>query len=529
MPRAERLLDALLAGGVAVWTYWCGSSGLYLIDTSINYQQGWLIYRGWRPFIDFTGPLLPGAGLLTALGYLLFGVTYLSSVRIGALVAGGLAFALMGDLRRVLPVGVSRLFAVVVAMSGIPVIGTLFYNHLSATLLAAMGIHLAVESALAQADGRMLDRRRMVWVYALGTAIGFLKLHAAAVPIAAALLLDAAAFFRHRGDAVVSLRRELVARFAFPALAVTALFAATARHLASAADQLFRVPRAAINPHAVDSMTGAVESAASEPTLTIVFGAIWLTAHVLLSRRADARAQQGLLGPALAGFAVLLAQSLVLVVSLEARSGALPAIASVLPIGAVLVAVAVDRDAEKLRVALPAAIAVALGLLWFDVQYAGAGWRRSYQESPGRWIAPGDVGLTVRSDDPFFRGLDISVAQRNAIEIVRRLVARNPGMTFFFGSSLEMFYPAVRRMPPRPWPLWMHWDLSVRTSSEAELRARLAAAPPDIVVLASDRAWNDRELAPLLRSRYRLVRPVPYPRTFIGFWVRSDRLDAFRW
>jgi hypothetical protein len=86
------IFPALLAFGIYTYNCYIGKRGLYLFDFSIVYNMGWLLFKGWIPFVDFKMPLMPLSGILTALSFYFFSVKYYSAVKFAGIIC---AFSLI--------------------------------------------------------------------------------------------------------------------------------------------------------------------------------------------------------------------------------------------------------------------------------------------------------------------------------------------------------------------------------------------------------------------------------------------------
>lgn len=136
-------LPFFAAIGMYLYNSYVGRHGIYLFDFSIIYNMGWLIFNGWQPFVDFKMPLMPLSGVLVALSFYLFGVSYYSAVKIAGIISVLSFIYIAQRLRKYLGYICGYIAAFLIILSTIPVEGTFYYNHLI-TLLCSIYLVLVI-------------------------------------------------------------------------------------------------------------------------------------------------------------------------------------------------------------------------------------------------------------------------------------------------------------------------------------------------------------------------------------------------
>lgn len=109
----------------------------YLFDTSIIYYYAYLLDINYQPFVDFTTPLLPFNALIQKLFYSIFGLNYLSGVIGGYVIVIIEYISLFILFKRInKSIFMNILCSLIIVLSGIPLIGTLYYNHLLISIIS---------------------------------------------------------------------------------------------------------------------------------------------------------------------------------------------------------------------------------------------------------------------------------------------------------------------------------------------------------------------------------------------------------
>lgn len=110
--------------------FFVGAKGnVYLFDSSIVYEYGYLISKGYRPFFDFSTPLLPLIGYIQYISFEIFGFNYNSGIYASFSIVMFQFFILFYLLYKIIDYKTAITFSFLVTIGGMPMIGNLYYNH----------------------------------------------------------------------------------------------------------------------------------------------------------------------------------------------------------------------------------------------------------------------------------------------------------------------------------------------------------------------------------------------------------------
>ncbi len=475
-----------------------GRTGLYLFDTGINYHYGWLIYQGQAPFVEIETPLAPLSGILTAAGYAACGVTYLSSVHLASLLSGIGALVIGLSLAPVLSRPAAGVFAFALVSTTLPVIGTLYYNHLGYLLVVAW--HTAVLCMI----GASADRRWTVWsvtAWSLTALIALNKVHLGVLHSAVLLAVELVMIRDGAACVLRSAVKGLALRIAPLLVGAGAVLVWADWDIAAILRNLSVPDRPSLHPEAIaERFFGLPSDILAMPvigpgTCFLVGGALLLD----LIRAAPESRQLRYFAVLFLGSSVV--QAVGFITSGEAPSGTLPGALCLLLIAAVA-ARRVGAPGPTARSISPL-IGLAASAGVFAVSYGWEGLRKAWDED-GTWLqAPIANDHEVTSG--FFRGVHVRAEQQLAIERVEAIVAAAGDARVFFAPELEMFYPATGRLGPKPWLLWSHPGVSVSVLQFRELRERFNHAEVDIVFKAPTREGLSPYLTKALETDYSAV------------------------
>jgi hypothetical protein len=167
------LIKILIALLILTILYFIGAAGsVYLFDSTIIYEYGYLISKGYQPFIDFSTPLLPLIGYLQNLAFSIFGFTYFSGIYaayIVTLVQFLVLFALIMKITNKLDKAV--LISFLISLCGIPIVSNLYYNHFLISIISIQFILMYFEVKVKSSKFTMLFK------FILITIILMVKIH----------------------------------------------------------------------------------------------------------------------------------------------------------------------------------------------------------------------------------------------------------------------------------------------------------------------------------------------------------------
>jgi hypothetical protein len=141
------IMKLLIASLILTIVYFVGASGsVYLFDSAIIYEYGYLISKGYQPFIDFSTPLLPFIGYLQNLAFSVFGFNYFSGVYAGFIVVIFQFLTLSALLLKITKkLEKSILISFLISLCGIPIVGNLYYNHFLISIVSILFILMYFE------------------------------------------------------------------------------------------------------------------------------------------------------------------------------------------------------------------------------------------------------------------------------------------------------------------------------------------------------------------------------------------------
>lgn len=505
----EQAIPILGLAVVMALTWYSGTHGIYLFDTGINYHMGWLISNGWLPYRDFTLPLTPLCGVLTALGFKVFGVNYLSSVIVAVVLAAIGYVVTWRCLRDILPPVVAVLMALTVVGGTVPVIGTLYYNHLAQLFVVVLVAQLLRVIALAETTSLDKHGRRMSWAYLTSAALVFTKLHVGGLYGLAAILVDTWVVAVVHRQGIGRIAHSLCFRL-MPCGVLAVCFLAWLRfNVLEVVENLFHTAPLTIYKASLISSFQGVVSISDMPHFTPLFAGLavailtyglWRAGYLETQERALLMFSLG----------IIAIQELLTVLTPETVSLG-SGVTMLALIAAGLALARLTRTAESRRLWRAVGLAALLPAIFLHLSFFGLSvrsmTRKSWDEGTHSFPPPHRGLLTTDARIPFFRKISMRHSQVAAFDYCFEIVRQNPTRKIFFGPELEMFYAVTDQLPPRKWPLWLHPGVSVRPDSYPRLAAQFASAPPDIVVLSLGRGvMGASPLQEILDADYEVVK-----------------------
>jgi len=507
---------------VLCFSYFAGRKGLYLFDFGVNTKMGWLILNGWRPHVDFTTPIPPLCGLLSALAFRLFGVSYMATVVLASLTSATAFLLIANNLRRLpIPSTLSLLFSFVFVLPTLPAAGVFFYNHLAMLLTVLLSSYCIRRIAVRQ---ERCNHAVEIAMWGLAGLLLLTKLQYGIAYIILLVLLAICAPEKRQWPTLKEIRTTVartVLPCALPCLVVLAWegfpMAAVSRDLLHTVSSSFFM--SSIKQNAATSL-GWIDSIIAQPQFTVSFFVL-----LVITAGAAARSKYAEGIPRRWHIWVFSALSLGVLVLLSGTTAEAPAMFVSVYAVVLLCITLLTRDAERvdrLSAANWLIVPMLLHLLWFSVQY-------DYRAARKCWIEGPTPGFDIRRgrDDwceariPFFAGLRIRSGQKPILESIYALQQTLSDRTFFFGEEFGMMYPATGRMPPRGWPLWFHPGVSMTRETALLLPADFEQYHYDFVVVSHNRYYLNGFLDDALRKHYTKV-PLDNTRSWVDVYSRSD-------
>jgi len=518
-PAFEWSVVIAAAAILALYVSATGRRGVYFFDTSINYNMGWLIYNGRKPYIDFPMPLMPLSGILTALSFALFGIRYLASVYMAAILSGAGVLVCFGALRRILPWCYAAFFSVTLNAVAIPLVGTLYYNHLTVAL-AGMTICLLLARMAEGIAGRASGGYALI--YAAGAVVTLSKFHVGALILGAVFAMHAWEILARPKFSIVSAIRELAISL-IPALAIGLGFWIWLRCSPRLIlENLLGTASPRLSLHAIkDFFFGSLDIRA-QPELNgvLLVAAVGAVAFFM--------ARRGWLKGAALRFVALAAMLLGCALFLALTSEESPScndafyLLSLIALGLALDQAPKEQFEQGMQVAWAGMTIPFTAFLLFSVSYTIEGSRRSYDELKGAYVPYKRSDLTFSSWEslPFFQGVSMRPAEVWQIQAMLSLIAQKPNAKVFFGPELEMLYAATGQLPARGWPLWIHQGVSVKDSEYPGFEAAFNQQDYDLVFLSMRRRSHTPFIEADLSKRYKKG-DWNDPRAWVTYWIKQ--------
>jgi hypothetical protein len=517
---AHAVVVGLLAIALSVFVYKTGRKGLYMFDTGISYHYGWLIYNGWLPFRDFITPLMPLSGMICAIGFALFGVTYVSGVIMAALLSSVGFLVVYSDLRRLLPFGIATFFALGFVFPTLSLIGVPYYNHLCMLIVAMICSSMLGYLCIYDNKSDPRCNRRAGYIYFLIGLLGLCKLHVGLLYFVAFFLVDLV----HIGDLLRRDRKSpvlisLLWRF-LPVIVLTFTVLAWLRfdfhqilvNLAIPTPKVWDRPlREVTIPFTRHGGALLTLSLSAFALMLITMGG-----YLLASRTRNSLSWRLLF----LGMVVLVAQLVFCLSTPENANISFPVMVFIITV----VCLAIP-DHRMRQGAILLAIPLVATLLISAGTYAYHSTRKIWDERDGTWRADAGDRSICRTRMPFFTRIRIRPEQKVTLDYLQSLLEKYHDKSIFFGGELELIYAASGRLPPRGWPNWLHIGHSVRESSFQELAESFRAEDYDVVILARQRFWMTKFLDDQIANRYTRM-PNQNPDIFIEVFVKKGMSSA---
>lgn len=509
---------------VAILNAIAGTRGLYLFDEAIFYQYGWLIRKGLVPFIDFQTPVPPGAGLVMALGYALFGVSHAAGVYIVSLIAAA-GYVLAGLLlESLVGVAFANLGAFAIVGLSLLTFQVPAYNQLTGLTAALIGLIL-LRRARRGADPFAPEATApTLGLWALITFAAYLKFHVGVLLALLTLALEARHYPALLKQSPRRIGRVVVARFGLPAAGLLALLVWVGFDVKTVVYNLFGVAKPypfSLHRPSLNYLIDWPVDIFSQPQLTLG-AAVVLALVVMRFTRAWTKSPQREMG--LVAIGLTFVQAFVAINSGEVPVWNLPV--------AVVVIAAVDQMLElELKGAFEKKLVRGLVLgvwwgvfAWFAVPYALDSMRKTWSEP--RYAFDHSVSTQldqgVKTSIPYFEGVRVTPAQRANLELVYAFLNGNRDKTMYFGPELEMFYAVFDKVPPRTWPLWSHPYVTYADKDLPRLMKAFLEVNPDVIAIGTSRSMLVNFLIEHVKANYINVTPPQANGLWLQIFVRND-------
>jgi hypothetical protein len=456
--------------GVFIYEYnlRIGVEGLYLFDSSISLNMGWLIYNDFLPFVDFKSPLMPLSGLLTSLGFWFYGINYFSSVKIASVLVLSAFLIIFSVIKRYLNLFNSYWSSALIILSTVPITGTLYYNHLSA-LLFVIYIILIVDYVLQFRT--FLKNNETIKSTIIFLVIGFLllnKLHIGILCLLLFLIIECFLMrkidFRSKKIFLSIFIRIFPILFLFLALLFWIDFSFLKIY-----DSLFK----STDISSLNYSTYFFERLGFNDTNTIFSkSSISIGLNFLIAI--------GIVNYHFKFYKNNLKANLMLIIIIGSLfvqlfsylfSAEAPSIdLSFIMINLLIMYIYFNNDIyfqknsnskNSFHISKIFIIPLFISCALFSLYYSNFGLRKSFLVDSGKFPMQKYIPKNFfNTDIKFLYNVKINHNQKINFDYLNEVLINLKSDKIFFGPGLELFYPAFKSTQPNNWPLWLHKGLS---------------------------------------------------------------------
>lgn len=480
-------------------TVFSGRNGVYLFDTGIVYNMGWLIYNGFTPYIDFTMPLTPMSGLLAAASFKMFGVNYMAQVYMASFVSASALLISYNNVRNIVRDRLIILLVLTTAVAAtVPMIGTLYYNHLSLLLIVVICSFLIKFIYMKKNEW---CRKYIVHIVLSYFFIGLLlltKLHFGLAYLCVYGAVELWVLRRYISCGRCRILNELAVRALVVSIFVFGLIIWAKFDLAAIKLNLFKTARPTVYGSSLKANLPLPTNIFSTPhiqlfllvTITVLILAVILREYY--TSFYDNSLNQSLC-LALTGVMIGFAQ---LVLSLTTPDPNITIPVQIIIILLIYMSVTeftgreLKTKSNIFDIFSVILLSVLMSYIVFIGSYIYSSGRKSWSEQDAKF---NDLKISSKSGNlyhssvPFFKDVSINQTQKENFEYLYQICELNRDKKIFFGPELEIFYGITGNYPPRRWPLWLHPAVSYDTSKSSELIKRLAVEKYDLIILSKSR------------------------------------------
>ncbi len=455
------ILIVLLAAVVALVTVLSGKNGIYFFDLGIQYHYGWLVYKGITPYSEILTALGPLSGYLGAFAYKIFGVNYISYVYISAILCALEFIFISICFKKEMNIIWSILFSFAFIFASIPVMGTLYYNNLVVYFLVLILCCLYLK--LFYKNSNLYTA--LMWSFIV--LVGLTKFHIGFICAFLGLILE---FIILKIDNQKITKQHLTAIF-LPLLIGGLLLVLSAKFNISAIIYCISIPD-------MKFWTKMFNSWYSYSVLYLIVMLLSLTLFFINKKIDNIKLFLMLLY-----FACALA--LALYTTPDTKFTFLMLVAWVF----LSIYKLVKINLSQFKIKYLYIVLLGICIIWtivYDSEYIYRGGRKQWNEKDYRFQSDLKMGK-ARTHEGFFKHIRVRDSQLDAIKIIKQLADENKDKKIYLSSACEMFYPALKILPPRRWILWSHPGTSISVKQYPELEKTLAEENYDFIVFVKHR------------------------------------------
>ncbi len=523
-----------------------------LFDVTIIYEYGYLLQCGYTPFTDFSTPLLPFAGLLQQICYKLFGLNYFSGIMGAWIVTIVQLTIIYFTISKMAKDHLSSAaYSFLITVTCLPFIGTLFYNHLSMALITTV-LSQALYIQYAQ-HNKTHDKNIPFHVsiaYVLLAFIVTIKLQIGVALFCGLIFLDSTSLLFIQRKAVLTIARQLAFRLALFFVPTFLIFVATN---SNPSDYLHGIKHISVMENIiVDRIISFlalpdIGPSSTSPTITYLLCVIFLITgmkgksyikNILLFSVVlciymlpiiafniiplSVFLRHGIFMPLTAIAGLLIMASVLYIVTFKNKD--IPtmqdlSVLTLITIAYVLSFLIIMNSLEVLNIILCITVffilvfdylliknhnhrtffnrsfkpAFLICLFCYSVVYSTFSIRKDFWHHDGGYMKFFLEKSEFTDKQPelkrFFKHVKVSKESYRDYSIVDSVVKAVGTKNILFGPELEMFNIIYGIQPPKQWPLWFHWQLTVSERDTARMIKIAEDKKFDLIVLSPARPY----------------------------------------
>ena len=437
--------------------YVSGIRGFTSFDESIIYNYGWNIFNSKINGLDYVSPLMPLSGLIVSLGYVAFGINYLSAVYTTTILSAILFLSIYllldkGNIKNKYEV---LLWPMLFILSTLGPWGVPYYNSLSNLLVIIFGLLILNES----------NKYNFLLITTTILLILINKLNAGIV-----IYIGYSSYFIY--VLILSLiKKNSNIEYKYKLFILVGLLLLIIYLLLYKKIEL----DVGINvKHNIDAFIKSFRPSniTSEPSLNLLL-VLFLSGLLVFSGNYASKVKVAIA-------VVFLGHIATYAISADTRVVDLPILLFLLYTYLYYPKFSESNSARGLVFSIIGVIFI------FLLSYNLQGMRKINSETPSGGYEIGQFAKFTNARNNFFDGLYIRNINREFLQEACSNIPQSGKI--FFGPGLEIFYPATNNFQPFSWPIWIHPGISYNPVHHANMESNFAGEHYDFLVISKYRA-----------------------------------------
>ncbi len=458
------IIIGILAVAVLIISILSGKNGIYFYDTGFNYSYGWLICNGKLPFSNIITPIAPLCGYLIALGYKIFGVSYISNVYLGAIMSA-IQFIFMSHiLKKDMNSFFSILFAICFTFAGIPLIGIIYYNALVVYFLSLIICCMYVK--LFYKNSNLYTA--LMWTFIVFA--GFTKMHVGFLCAIFGIIFEYL-LIRINNEKIT--KSHLYSIFVPLFIGGILFFSCIGWNFPALIDCI-TIPNMKL-------WTGLYPITIYSFSIVFLFVLLLSITLYSINKKTDN----------LKLFLFLLYFLLVIIFVYYTTPDKIFTFLMFVSLIFLSIYKLAKTNIAQFKIKYMYIAILTISLLWmsiYDLRFMYKGGRKQWDEYVHRFDSNLKMGK-ARTHEGFFKHIRVRDKQLDAIKIIGQIADENKDKKIFLASACEMFYPAQKIMPPNVWILSSHPGTTMSLKHSPMLEKILKDENYDLIIFVKDRLW----------------------------------------